>query len=128
MNAIITASAAVAARLLDAVTVSALAVGGLILVAGPASAKDRMVGCEIVADGRVMASGLCEFRPHEGGDGSFNLESPNGVFAVVLVEGPGVAKGYWNGAPGVPRAHDDLGDLRQDGACWKNARSRVCAR
>ena len=40
----------------------------------------------------------------------------------------GVMDGSWNGTTKESRAHDPLGDLKREGACWVNETARVCAK
>lgn len=47
-------------------------------------------------------------------------------FAYVNVE-DGRAYGFWNKDPDDNHAHDDLGILKKNGACWENKTARVCA-
>jgi hypothetical protein len=79
--------------------------------------------CSMTVDGAVFIDGPCEFRPL--GDGGFQIS--NGFsFAYVYVEG-GHATGFWNGEEHASHAHEKLGTLTRDGACWRNKTARVCA-
>ncbi|BCU06759.1 lysozyme inhibitor LprI family protein [Allochromatium tepidum] len=59
-------------------------------------------------------------------DGSFQIYTP-AYFAMIQVEQPGVAVGFWNEDAYASHAHSDLGRLARDGACWSNAQAQVCA-
>ncbi|WP_246156198.1 hypothetical protein [Thiohalocapsa marina] len=80
--------------------------------------------CRLQVDGRDYIDGPC--RGSLEPDGSFQIYAP-AFFAVVLVEQPGQAAGYWNGEPHATHAHSPLGTLRRDGACWVNSDAMVCA-
>lgn len=81
--------------------------------------------CELVVNGRTYGEGDCRFYPST--EGSFQIHFPSGIFADVNVEGGGQAIGYWTGPLPASHAHDDLGRLKRDDACWVNDKVRVCA-
>lgn len=92
-----------------------------------ASAQGRLVSCKLYVDGNQYISGKCRFSPI-GRDGSFQIKAGNGkYFAQVHVSVPGVGIGYWNGEPYANHAHNDLGELMREDACWVNERASVCA-
>jgi hypothetical protein len=101
-----------------------------LLAAGPALAETdvpRDAECLLVVDGTELIRGTCKFTAIDG-DGSFTVTGLNGkYFAYVLVGPPGQAAGYWNGTPYAGHAHDPLGDLWREEACWVNDRASVCA-
>lgn len=82
--------------------------------------------CVLEVDGRRLMTGTCLIDLER--DGSFSIydNTQDGYFAMVFREGA-EAIGHWNGAPGSTHAHDTLGILRRNGACWENQRARVCA-
>jgi hypothetical protein len=106
----------------------------LVLVLGLcASAAQAEVGvarqaeCTLVVQGTEYLRGPCTFTPIDE-DGSFTAAGPDGAyFAYVLVDGPGIASGYWNGTPFATKAHDPLGTLTRQDACWVNETAEVCA-
>jgi hypothetical protein len=54
-------------------------------------------------------------------------EARSRYFAFVNIGPDRIARGYWNGAAGENHAHEELGTLVRDGACWVNNRAKVCA-
>ena len=113
--------------------VLAFVVLGLALATAPANAfaQDETTDisrCVIEVDGKVWQDGLCSFEARE--DGSFFVSGQGTAptFAYVDVAQDGLPPmGVWNGVGRDSHAHDRLGELRQDGACWVNDRARVCA-
>lgn len=111
---------------------SALFVG--VLASAPAAAQSgdeadyRTGRCSLVVNGRSRISGRCLYSLER--DGSFYIREAGRrgddfYFAYVNVDGR-VAEGSWNGARASTHAHDSLGRLRRNGACWVNRRARVC--
>jgi hypothetical protein len=106
---------------------------GLFLLApvsapGSAYAETRAARCLLEIDGRTIIDGVCPFVPQAGGDFSIgDDEGPIGFFALVQIESPGLARGYWNGEQYATHAHSSLGWLERNDACWENERARVCA-
>ncbi|NCA72457.1 MAG: DUF1311 domain-containing protein [Sphingobacteriia bacterium] len=89
-----------------------------------ASTSRAFSRCRLQIDGRDYIDGPCRGSLER--DGSFMISAP-AFFAIVSVDAPGVAQGYWNEEPHATHAHSPLGTLRRDGACWSNASARVCA-
>jgi hypothetical protein len=83
--------------------------------------------CHLEVGGVVFADGACQYE--EDTDGSFRFfdDSDPRMFAYVTMNEDETALGYWPGPQGGTHAHDNLGTLRRDGACWRNASARVCA-
>lgn len=79
--------------------------------------------CLLEVDGKAYIDGPCEFSSWEGGD--FQILAGDYFAYVYPSDAP--AYGYWNGTPGATHAHDPLGELRRDGACWVNETAKVCA-
>lgn len=104
-----------------------LAVSLLVLSPWTVLAQDgRPAQCLLVVEGREHIRGECRFIPLGGGD--FEILGLNGkAFAYVYLTGEGRADGYWNGGNHAGHAHDPLGPLRRDDACWINDRASVCA-
>ena len=99
----------------------------------PASTKDPNVTkpgrCLLEVDGVKYISGRCNITFIEKGTGSFEIEEIRKggfYFAQVLIDSDG-ARGYWNGERAATHAHNSLGVLERDGACWTNDRARICA-
>jgi len=102
------------------------ALGLGILVAAPVDA--RPAKCLLSVGGETFIAGACDFNPSSDKDGSFQITGANGrYFAYLYVEGDGVASAHWNGVNGEARAHNPLGKLVRDGACWSNADAKLCA-
>lgn len=85
--------------------------------------------CLLAVDGKTYLNGICSIAMS--GDGSFSIADrriKSGHFAYVSVDrANGRAQGYWNGVEAERHAHDDLGFLTKQGACWTNDRARICA-
>jgi hypothetical protein len=91
-------------------------------------AQARPAKCLLQVNGTTYIDGPCDFDPSRKGDGSFQITGAGGKhFAYVYVEGGGKASAHWNGVLGENRAHDPLGTLTRDGACWVNATAKLCA-
>ena len=96
----------------------------LVVVANAQSAKRGR--CLLEVNGKKYISGACKIEMDS--DGSFRIYDfkKRGYFAYVTMS-ENEALGYWNGIGKGSHAHDDLGELLRDGACWKNDKARVCA-
>lgn len=92
-----------------------------LLAEPPSQAFSR---CRLQVDGRDYIDGPC--RGSLDRDGSFQINGP-AFFAIVQVEEPGLALGFWNEEPHTTHAHVSLGLLRRDGACWINEQAILCA-
>ena len=91
-------------------------------------AQARPAKCLLQVEGKTYIDGPCNFEPSRKGDGSFQITGESGKhFAYVYVEGDRTAAAHWNGILGENRAHDPLGTLTRDGACWSNATAKLCA-
>lgn len=92
-----------------------------------AQADEKRADCLLFIDGQSLIDGDCMFSMIDD-TGSFTITALNGrTFAYVLVSEPGVADGYWNGGNYAGHAHDALGILYRNEACWANDRASVCA-
>jgi hypothetical protein len=82
--------------------------------------------CLLEVNGKKYITGACKIEMDK--DGSFRVYDlkKRGYFAYVTMAHVG-ANGYWNGTEKGSHAHDPLGDLYKDGACWKNEDAKVCA-
>lgn len=104
---------------------------GWVSILSPIRDANAFIGrCVLQVDRHYYLNGPCniEFL----GDGSFSIgageRSRSKYFAYVNVDkSTGKASGYWNGEYGESHAHEDLGELVREGACWANTRARVCA-
>lgn len=91
-------------------------------------AQARPAKCLIEVEGNAYVDGPCDFRKLSGDNGSFQITGETGKhFAYVYVEGDRTAAAHWNGILGENRAHNPLGTLTRDGACWSNATAKLCA-
>lgn len=83
--------------------------------------------CLFEMRGKTLVDGPCQFYDI-GDDGSFHFYPETGYyFAYLFVQEEGVAIGYWSGDPPESHAHDPLGELRREGACWVSDEAKVCA-
>ena len=94
-----------------------------VMAAGAAYAKDAR--CELTISGKTWIDGPCQFESL-GDDGSFTATSPDGYFAYANKDGDQM-RASWNGEYKESHAHDNLGLLDRDGACWVNDTVRLCA-
>jgi len=94
----------------------------------PHDSMAAMGRCTLQVDGRTYLNGSCSIDVDAGGSFSIGAAN-NGWFAFVSVDSdhPGTALGYWNGIEAESHAHDNLGVLTKQGACWTNSRAKVCA-
>ena len=108
------------------------ALTALVTVQVPTDAAAKIGQCTLRVDGHTYLDGPCNIDLGTGGSfsiGTGNARTGSRYFAYVNRDpDSGIADGYWNGAPGSTHAHDPLGTLRREGACWMNERARVCAR
>jgi hypothetical protein len=97
-----------------------------VVVAMSAREASAQVHCHLEVDGHVYLDRVCNFDRWQGG--SFSVEGGR-YFAYVTIDdtNPDVASGSWNGGEGN-HAHNPLGTLVRQGACWVNDYARVCAR
>lgn len=82
--------------------------------------------CLLEVNGKKYINGACRIVMQN--DGSFEIYDlrKRGYFSSVIMSENGAA-GYWNGIEKGSHAHDNLGELSRDGACWKNEKAKVCA-
>ena len=101
----------------------AIAVLMLLGIADAASAFT----CRLEVGGQVFLDGGCQYE--EDSDGSFRFfdDGDSRMFVYLNMNGDGTGQGYWPGPEGGTHAHDNLGILRRDGACWINDEVAVCA-
>jgi len=93
------------------------------------SASAKSSDCLFEVDGQRLIDGPCQFIAHRGGSFRiFTLKGSGlGYVAEVNRVGPEQALGNWNGQQGEPIPRITLGILMPSGACWTNARVRLCA-
>ena len=101
-----------------------------LLVAFPGVATALTGRCVLEVDQKSYLDGPCNIEMSR--DGSFSIgageQSRSEFFAYVHLAPAAVgATGYWNGPEAASHAHDSLGALSRDGACWVNSRARICA-
>lgn len=97
--------------------------GATLLLSLPAAA--RPADCLVVMEGRSYIDGPCDFTAEAGGDFTVTLGPRS---AKVMVD-PGSRDGrafYEDATPASPQSWV-IGDVRRDGACWRNRVGRVCA-
>jgi hypothetical protein len=99
----------------------------MLYFATPSSAKPS--DCLFEVDGQRIINGTCQFVVRPGG--SFRIFTLKGSGLEYVAEvnrvGPEQAYGNWNGQQGEPISRIPLGVLTPSGACWTNARVRLCA-
>ncbi|PJG54653.1 hypothetical protein CVM73_13395 [Bradyrhizobium forestalis] len=96
----------------------------------PLSASAADGRCLVVVKGRTYLKGMCEIDVQAGGSFTVGVsdQARSKHFAYVALDAEtGKARGFWNGAAAEDRAHEGLGELKRRGACWSNARARICA-
>jgi hypothetical protein len=100
-----------------------LIMAALVWIADPAGAFT----CRLIVDGQTYGDGPCNYQ--EDADGSFRFDYPSDprMFVYVSRNPDGTAQGYWPGPQGGSHAHDNLGQLSRNGACWENTAASVCA-
>jgi hypothetical protein len=84
----------------------------------------------IAVDDRTFLNGTCNIEVRPGGSFTVGVgdKSRSKYFAYVQVDhAMDSGQGYWNGLEAESHAHEDLGMLKKKGACWQNARARICA-
>ena len=100
----------------------------LLTIATPALALNGT--CVIQVDGKTYLNGPCPITLEKGGDfvaGSDGTKAAKYFAYVSINKETGKADGFWNGPDGASHAHDPLGELTRQGACWVNQRAKVCA-
>jgi hypothetical protein len=97
------------------------------VLCGAAQAKSGK--CLLEVDNRPLLLGTCNIDMQA--DGSFSVGTSGSTssthFAFVQVNQNGSALGYWNGEERESHAHEPLGALKRQGACWTNDKAKVCA-
>lgn len=103
----------------------AVVVAGFALLSLPGFALARPADCSLVAEGKTLIDGRCEFTSEA--DGSF-IVTAGAISANVMVD-PGAREGRAFYEDKSPRTGGSfvIGDVRRDGACWANKVGRVCA-
>lgn len=87
--------------------------------------KTRSGTCLLEVQQRKYLDGPCSIRRDS--DGGVSIETkPLNYFAIVDVT-DGQAQGHWNAEEGANHAHNPLGVMVREGACWQNAQAKVCA-
>jgi hypothetical protein len=108
-----------------------LVVGAFVASTVTATLAEAAEGrCLIAVKGHTYLKGDCNISIEQGGSFKVGVgeNSRSKYFAYVMLDpDPGKGRGYWNGVEAEDHAHEDLGPLKRKGACWSNARARVCA-
>jgi hypothetical protein len=91
--------------------------------------KKTTLACVLQVSGINRINGRCLYRIES--DGSFYIREAgrrgdDGYFAYLSKTGRNSALASWSGSRASTHAHDSLGDLVRQGACWTNRRNRVC--
>jgi hypothetical protein len=107
----------------------ALGVGVAVLALASLPARAFPGRCLLQVDRHTYLDGPCNIDLL--GEGGFSIgtgEHAARYFAYVLTEpDTGRVTGAWNGVYAGSHAHENLGELIRHGACWVNARARICA-
>jgi hypothetical protein len=87
--------------------------------------KRRPVDCLLVVKGRTYLDGRCEYEADQ--DGSFRMFGKD-YFVYLNVHEKNRGDASWNADPKSTHAHNRIGDVRRDGACWvMGTDTRICA-
>jgi hypothetical protein len=100
----------------------------LTALAAPAMAGDpplKAGKCLLQVGGKTYIKGPCKYRMEGGGSFTVLDKAVPDWFAMVSVNGA-TADGFWNEDKGANHAHTPLGSLTRKGACWQNAKAKVC--
>lgn len=79
--------------------------------------------CTLEVNGISYIQGPCKGYLED--DGGFQITKKD-YFAVVNLQEPNKAEGFWNEEAGATHAHSPLGILQREGACWKNKNASIC--
>lgn len=112
--------------------VSAFGVAACMTMASSVGAEE-ISECVLEVHQAKFLDGPCNFE--SGDDGSFTIgvgdtaAQASLYFAYIGIDenDPSLAFGFWNGFPPESKAHDQIGELSRDGACWVSATAKVCA-
>lgn len=100
----------------------------VVLIVSCSGVYARGADCLLEIDGKTYVDGTCNFELCPG-HGSFQISTVRSgnleYLAQVDVIDPDRAVGRWSGSGGTGRI--SLGELAPAGACWVNARARICA-
>ena len=101
----------------------------LMLVAAIQPVSAMRGRCTLQVDGKSYINGPCDIDMQQGGSFQISPVIKRGTyFATVQIDkDAGNAMGFWNGVNAESHAHDELGTLVRQGACWVNSRAKVCA-
>jgi len=94
-------------------------------VAQNAQPPRRQVDCLLIVKGRTYLDGRCEYESDP--DGSFRMFGKD-YFVYLNVHEKNLGDASWNADPKSTHAHNRIGEVRRDGACWvMNRDTRICA-
>lgn len=105
-----------------------LILAAALLFAGPVSADEMKGKCLLEVAGTTYIDGPCEIRMDTGTTvvSEMGVAQGNGYFAYLFPDGD-FADASWNGTPSATHAHNALGYLKRDGACWESSLAKICA-
>lgn len=107
---------------------SGFLLGSAVLTMAMTAAEARPAKCLLEVAGKVYIDGPCDHSLLHAGDDDFIMTGADGrFFAYVYVDGKR-ATAHWNGKAAERRAHDPLGKLTRDGACWIGEGVKLCTR
>ena len=102
----------------------------VLLLLLPGGVDADMGRCYLEVDHKIYLQSQCNIEP-VGAHGGFSIgageTTRSRYFAYVQIDENGTGSGYWNGPDGESHAGDSLGTLSRNGACWEDARAKVCA-
>ena len=90
--------------------------------------------CSIEVDGLLYHHGECRYSKTLSSDRSWLIEIGSeetkdgnlGYWALIYEQEDSSYEGHWNGAYGVARAHNRLGEMTFEDDCWAGKNSRIC--
>lgn len=90
--------------------------------------------CSIEVNGLLYHHGECRYSKTLSFDRSWSIEIGSeetedgslGYWVLLLEDSDGTYQGHWNGAYGVTRAHNRLGEMIEKDDCWLSETSRIC--
>lgn len=107
---------------------AALAMAGLLTMAGAQPAHAVAGRCMLQVRGRVLIDGPCQPDVDRQGGFSFDVKDANGAQVSVSIFPEGSrATGLITVVSWKETAYNDMGSLRRDGSCWVGPNVRACA-
>jgi hypothetical protein len=87
--------------------------------------RGKLGRCSLKVHDIPYIDGRCWIRLES--DGSFQIMSFDEKYFAQVSRSEDEASGFWNEASGSTHASSSLGQLNQNGACWKNGNAQICA-